>query len=123
MLSTATSRPATPSPPSPHANNIAPDGRAYSFGRIVETQQIGPYIVTTIERTNDEGALETSYSGYIHSSAIIADGWGRKEAAVVATNRTHETLDEALAYLIAYRHVGPNEGGPIASHFRKGLAH
>lgn len=120
MLSSTS--PATPTLPSPHATNIAPDGRAYPFGRIVETQQVGPYIITTIERTGDTGEVETSYSGYLQSAAILAAHWKPAEDVIVSTNRLHETLDEALAFLISYRHVGPNEAGPIASHFFKGLA-
>lgn len=106
----------------PVLDNIAPDGSVYPFGRIVATQAMGPYKITTVERIKVDGSVETMYAGYIDDDAIVAEGWsGRKPGGVTSTSSTHNTIDEALAYCIAYRHTGPNEAGYVAGFFIRGL--
>lgn len=103
-------------------DNIDPSGHVFTYARITATQTLGPYHVITTERVTLGGDVETRYYGYIDSSAIRPTEWQRAVPMVVRTGYAHETLEEAIAFLIAYGHRGPNEARPLARHFVSGLA-
>lgn len=105
----------------PVCDNIAPDGRVYSFGRIVATETVGPYTIMTTRRVQVDGTAKTSYTGFIDRAAILPAEWARGEGEIRATGHSHASMDEALAFCIAYRHTGPNTAQAVAPHYLRGL--
>lgn len=96
--------------------NSGPDGEHYPFGEIVATHYVGPYAITTV--VDDNG--RTTYATYVRGEQVLADGWNSR-VGWTRTSVCFESFDEALVYLVAYRHVGPNVAGPVVRVFMKGL--
>jgi hypothetical protein len=87
--------------------------RKFPWGRVIEDIEVGPYMVRAYHPHKSEGVTITreidtdtiNYHGYVD---------GRD------TNISWGSLDEALAGLIVYRNLGPNNDN-IAGHFVAGV--
>lgn len=105
----------------PICDNVGADGRVYSFGRIIDIAHVGPYAIATVERVRVDGSTETAYHSYIDGEQVLDPYWKRSEPGLVSTSHSHDALEDALAFVIAYRFQGPNTAQHVGPHYVAGL--
>jgi len=77
------------------------NGASFTWGEIIEIQEIGPYAIATFHPRKVDGVTITSK---INRDEIGYHGW----VAGKSTGQTWFSLDAAIAGCIACRHEGPN---------------
>jgi hypothetical protein len=93
--------------------------RSFTWGRVRETYEVGPYFIVVYYPRIAEGCVvtkkidtnEVTFHPYVLRSAtrLPADKiWSKESSVYRDTSQGYQTLDEALAGAIAFRNEGIN---------------
>jgi hypothetical protein len=80
---------------------VGPDGTSFPWGPIDQVHQVGPYQI--VEFREDRSTMAGPNAHEDHGRTMYASFVDGRRTA-----HSHYTLDEALAFAIAYRHEGIN---------------
>jgi hypothetical protein len=85
-------------------------GHGFTWGRVMDFYEIGNYTILKFHPwISEDGVIKT---GKPDTQEISYHGWIDGEDS----HHSFDSLDAALAGLIGYRNLGPNDG-PKAGHF------